>query len=390
MISPSEKVRILPKQEFSAIFDKINQMKNMGLDVINLSQGNPDMPTPPHIVEEIKQAVGVSTFHRYPPFRGYSFLKTAICDFYKKEYDVEVDPEKEIAIFNGGKTAIYVICQAFLNENDVVLTPNPGYPEYIPDILMSNAIPYHFNLDVQNNYLPTYSSFDAAEVAKAMFLNYPNNPTGATANTQFFNETVNFAEKNNVGIIHDFAYAAFGFNGHKPVSFLQSKNAKKVGIELYTLSKTYNMAGWRIAFAVGNEQMIQAIHSFQDHVFVSVFGGVQKAAAAALQGDQTCVSSLNQLYETRASYFVKECKKRLGWNIEKPKGTFYVWAPVPHGYDSISFTSHLLEKAHVAVTPGAIFGDKGNPFIRISMVADIKRLEQFIERLEKLDLRFEL
>ncbi|WP_144507131.1 aminotransferase class I/II-fold pyridoxal phosphate-dependent enzyme [Bacillus mycoides] len=390
IVCPSNSIKQLPKQEFLAIINKVNELTEKGIDIINLSQGNPDLPTPPHIVESLRQASLKPLHHKYSPFRGHAFLKEAISSFYKREYGVNIDPNKEVAIFNGGKAALYSISQSLLDEDDIALIPDPGYPEYLSGILMSKATPHYLDLQEDNGYLPVYKEIspEVCDKAKLMYLNYPSNPTGASANLDFFEETVAFAEKNNINVIHDFAYGGLGLNRNKPVSFLQARGAINSGIEIYTMSKSYNMAGWRVAFAVGNEHIINAINDFQDHVFVSLFGAIQEATKTALLDDQSCLQNLNNIYKKRIDYFVNRCKDELNWSIEKPKGSFYIWAPIPKNFTSYDFTQYLLENAHVAVTPGEVFGKNGAKFIRISMIADIDRLDAFIERIKKLNLVF--
>ncbi|WP_322904681.1 aminotransferase class I/II-fold pyridoxal phosphate-dependent enzyme [Paenibacillus sp. SGZ-1009] len=390
VISPSIRVQQLPDQEFSVIINEVNHMVQQGIDIINVSQGNPDRPTPPHIVHSLQQAAADPLLHKYAPFRGYTFFKEAISAFYKRDYGVTIDPHEEIAIFNGGKAALYAVSQALLNQGDTVLLPNPGYPEYLSGLLMAQALPHYMKLSPDNGYLPDYTALDdkLLQQTKLMYLNYPSNPTGAIATRSFFDDTVRLAEQYNIGIVHDFAYAGLGLNGHKPLSFLSSPGAKQTGIEIYTLSKTYNMAGWRVAFAVGNRQMIQAINAFQDHVFVSLFGAIQQASASALLDDQHCVQQLAELYEQRTDYFIERCRTVLNWSIAKPGGTFYVWAPVPPGWDSFSFTKLLLDKAHIAVTPGAIFGTEARQYVRFSMIVDHERLQELIDRLAALKIDF--
>nr|WP_306571156.1 aminotransferase class I/II-fold pyridoxal phosphate-dependent enzyme [Bacillus toyonensis] len=381
----------LPKQEFLMISNSVSALTEQGIDVINLSQGNPDLPTPLHIVESLRKAALNPIHHKYPPFRGHHFLKEAISEFYKREYNVSIDPNHEIAICNGGKAALYTISQSLLEEGDIALLPDPGYPEYLSGILMAKAAPHYFNLQESNGYLPVYNELnrEICKKAKIMYLNYPSNPTGASANLEFFEETVAFAEKHNIKVIHDFAYGGLGLTGNKPVSFLQATGASHSGIELYTMSKSYNMAGWRVAFAVGNKHIIQDINEFQDHVFVSLFGAIQEATQTALLESQVCLQHLNSIYQKRIDYFINRCKKELNWNIKKPTGSFYIWAPIPKKFTSYSFTQYLLENAHVAVTPGEIFGKNGANFIRISMVADISKLDTFIKRIKALHLVFD-
>lgn len=360
-ITPSDVIKTLPRQEFSLVFQKVKEMEKTGAHIINLGQGNPDLPTPPHIVEALREASLNPSFHGYGPFRGYPFLKEAIAAFYKREYGVTINPETEVALFGGGKAGLYVLTQCLLNPGDIALVPNPGYPEYLSGITMARAELYEMPLYEENGYLPDFEKIDPAvlEKAKLMFLNYPNNPTGAVADAAFYAKAAAFAKEHNIHLIHDFAYGAFEFD-QKPASFLEAEDAKTVGAELYSFSKTFNMAGWRMAFAVGNEKIIQAVNEFQDHVFVGMFGGLQQAASAALSGDPEHTESLKRIYKERIDFFTALCEKELGWKMEKPKGTFYVWAEIPNTFEtSHQFSDYLLEHAHVVVTPGEIFGSNG-------------------------------
>ncbi|WP_420976092.1 pyridoxal phosphate-dependent aminotransferase [Bacillus vallismortis] len=389
-ITPSDIIKTLPKQEFSLVFQKVKGMEKTGADIINLGQGNPDLPTPPHIVEALREASLNPSFHGYGPFRGYPFLKEAIAAFYKREYGVSINPETEVALFGGGKAGLYVLTQCLLNPGDIALVPNPGYPEYMSGIAMARAELHDMPLYEENGYLPDFEKINPAALKKAklMFLNYPNNPTGAVADTAFYAKAAAFAKEHKIHLIHDFAYGAFEFD-KKPASFLEAEDAKAVGAELYSFSKTFNMAGWRMAFAVGNEKIIQAVNEFQDHVFVGMFGGLQQAASAALSGDPEQMESLKRIYEERIAFFTELCEKELGWKIEKPKGTFYVWAEIPKMFEtSHQFSDYLLEHAHVVVTPGDIFGSNGKRHVRISMVSKQEDLREFVMRIQKLNLKF--
>ncbi|MBY8911790.1 pyridoxal phosphate-dependent aminotransferase [Bacillus sp. YC2] len=389
-ITPSDVIKTLPKQEFSLVFQKVKEMEKTGAEIINLGQGNPDLPTPPHIVETLRESALNPSYHGYGPFGGYPFLKEAIAGFYEREYGVSINPETEIALFGGGKAGLYVLTQCLLNPGDIALVPNPGYPEYLSGITMARAELHEMPLHSENGYLPDFEQIDPAvlQKAKLMFLNYPNNPTGAVADAAFYEKAAAFAKKNQIHLIHDFAYGAFEFD-KKPASFLQAEGSKAVGAELYSFSKTFNMAGWRMAFAVGNEKIIQAVNEFQDHVFVGMFGGLQQAAAAALSGDPAHTESLKRIYAERIGFFTELCEKELGWSIEKPKGTFYVWAEIPKTFESShQFSDYLLEHAHVVVTPGEIFGSRGKRYVRISMVAKQEELREFVMRIQKLSLPF--
>ncbi|KIO68836.1 hypothetical protein B4065_1570 [Caldibacillus thermoamylovorans] len=381
----SEKLKSLPTQFFANLVGKVNKAIEDGRDVINLGQGNPDQPTPKHIVQALQKAVEDPDTHKYSPFRGLLELKEAVCDFYKKEYDVDVDPVREVAILFGAKAGLVELPMCLLNPGDLMLLPDPGYPDYLSGVVLAGVEYELFPLKAENHFLPDYNaiSSDVLDAAKLLYLNYPNNPTGAVANLDFFNQTVKLAKKHEITVMHDFAYGAIGFDGKKPVSFLQANGAKDIGVEMYTLSKTYNMAGWRVGFAVGNPTIIEAINLIQDHLYVSLFPAVQKAAIAALSGDQTCVKELVARYESRRNAFVDACKQ-IGWDVTAPKGSFFAWLPVPDGFTSQSFADYLLDAADVAVAPGNGFGKYGEGFIRVGLLMDESRLFEAVQRIGNL------
>ncbi|SDK29504.1 pyridoxal phosphate-dependent aminotransferase [Sediminibacillus albus] len=383
----SNLLKRLPDQFFANLVQKVKELTEKGHDVINLGQGNPDLPTPVHIVRELQDAAADPVNHKYPPFRGFSFLKDAVASFYKQEYSVDIDAEKEVAILFGAKTGLVELGQCLLNPGDVALLPDPGYPDYMSGIALADVKTETMPLLKENDFLPDYQSIDreALDKAKLMFLNYPNNPTAATASKAFFDETVELAYQHNICVVHDFAYGALGFDGDKPQSFLQSAGAKDVGVEIYTLSKTYNMAGWRVAFAVGNASVIESINLLQDHMYVSLFGGIQAAAARALTGEQSSVKNLVSTYEDRRNRFISKLNE-IGWKAEMPKGTFFAWLPVPKGYTSEEFADLLLEEAHVAVAPGKGFGKAGEGYIRVGLLDSAERLEEAVDRIAELNL----
>ncbi|MCB5935331.1 pyridoxal phosphate-dependent aminotransferase [Caldibacillus thermoamylovorans] len=381
----SEKLKNLPTQFFANLVGKVNKAIEDGRDVINLGQGNPDQPTAKHIVQALQKAVEDPNTHKYSPFRGLLELKEAVCDFYKKEYDVDVDPVREVAILFGAKAGLVELPMCLLNPGDLMLLPDPGYPDYLSGVVLAGVEYELFPLKAENHFLPDYNaiSSDVLDAAKLLYLNYPNNPTGAVANLDFFNQTVKLAKKHEITVMHDFAYGAIGFDGKKPVSFLQADGAKDIGVEMYTLSKTYNMAGWRVGFAVGNPTIIEAINLIQDHLYVSLFPAVQKAAIAALSGDQTCVKELVARYESRRNAFVDACKQ-IGWDVTAPKGSFFAWLPVPDGFTSQSFADYLMDAADVAVAPGNGFGKYGEGFIRVGLLMDESRLVEAVQRIGNL------
>ncbi|MCM3669360.1 pyridoxal phosphate-dependent aminotransferase [Mesobacillus maritimus] len=383
----SNRLKNLPVQFFANLVNKVTNAVNEGRDVINLGQGNPDQPTPSHIVKALQTAAEDPQNHKYSSFRGLAELKEAAALFYKRQYGVEVDPENEIAILFGAKSGLVELPICLLNDGDLMLLPDPGYPDYLSGAALANVEYETFPLLKENGFLPNYEgiSVKQRERAKLMFLNFPNNPTGAIANRSFFEETVRFAKTNNITIVHDFAYGAIGYDRKKPVSFLEVEGSKDIGIEVYTLSKTYNMAGWRVGFAVGNPLIIEALNLIQDHLYCSLFPGIQKAAAIALTEDQECVRELVQLYENRRNTLIKACSK-IGWQVDAPAGSFFAWLPTPKGFTSEEFADLLLEKADVAVAPGNGFGKYGEGYVRVGLLVSEDRLIEAVERIDKLKL----
>ena len=377
----------LPKQFFAALVQKVGKVVAEGHDVINLGQGNPDQPTPSHIVQSLQNATKNVNYHKYSPFRGQTFFKEAVATFYKREYNVDLDPEKEVAILFGGKAGLVEIPSCLLNDGDTVLVPDPGYPDYWSGVAIARAKMEYMPLLEENNFLPDYSVIkkDVLQKAKLMFLNYPNNPTGAIATQSFFEETVELAQEQNICIVHDFAYGAIGFDDKRPLSFLQTKGAKDVGIEIYTLSKTFNMAGWRVGFAVGNPSVIEAINLLQDHLYVSLFSAIQEAATTALLESQQCVMDLVDMYETRRNVLVNGLSE-IGWEVRAPEGSFFAWLKVPEGYTSEQFSDVLLEQAHVVVAPGIGFGKYGEGYVRVGLLTDVERLKEAVHRIKALKI----
>lgn len=377
----------LPKQFFASLVKKVSLSVANGHDVINLGQGNPDQPTPDHIVKKLQEAASNPLNHKYSPFQGHKYLKQAAADFYEREYGVKLDADSEVAILFGGKAGLVEIPQCLLNPGDTILVPDPGYPDYWSGVALAQANMVTMPLLEENDFLPVYENIEPADLEKAklMFLNYPNNPTGATASIDFFEKTVELAKKYNLCVVHDFAYGAIGFDGQKPLSFLQTEGAKDIGIEIYTLSKTYNMAGWRVGFAVGNRSVISAIELLQDHLYVSIFGGIQEAAAEALTASQQCVEELNALYESRRNVLIDGLQS-IGWNVTAPKGSFFAWLKVPEGFTSEEFADFLLEKAHIAVAPGVGFGQFGEGYVRVGLLTSEERMQEAVRRIQSLGI----
>ncbi|GAB6990244.1 pyridoxal phosphate-dependent aminotransferase [Paenibacillus pini] len=386
-INPADIMNQLPTQFFATLVQKVNREIAAGHDVINLGQGNPDTPTPNHIVTSLAEAAANPLYHKYSPFTGFTFLKEAIAKRYLEDYGVQLDPENEVAILFGGKTGLVQLPQILLNPGDLCLVPDPGYPDYWSGVALARAEMSFMPLTQNNGFLPDYSRISEVDRqrAKLMFLNYPNNPTAATAPPSFYKDTVEFAAQNNIVVASDFAYGAIGFDGQRPVSFLQTPGAKDVGVEFYTLSKTYNMAGWRVGFALGNPEIIKLINSLQDHVYVSLFGGIQAAAATALTSPQDCVEKLVSRYASRREALFTGLKD-IGWDAIKPSGSFFSWLPVPKGHTSSSFADLLLSEAKVAVAPGIGFGQYGEGYVRVGLLTSEERLQEAVHRIGKLNL----
>ncbi|KRM10315.1 pyridoxal phosphate-dependent aminotransferase [Paucilactobacillus suebicus] len=385
----SELLQGLPKQFFASLVAKVNAKVASGVDVINLGQGNPDKPTPDYIVKSTQEKVADPANHKYSQFRGLHELKVAAADFYEEKYHAQFDPESEVAILGGSKIGLVELPWALMNPGDLFLLPDPGYPDYLSGAALGRVKYDTVPLLEKNGFLPDVDAIpeETAKQAKFLYLNYPNNPTGAVATLEFYTHVVEWAKKYHVGIISDFAYGALGFDGKAPISFMEAPGAKEVGIEFYTYSKTFNMAGWRMAFAVGNPDIIEAINLIQDHLFVSVFPAIQEAGVDALRDPQRDaeIARIVGRYEERRNAFVDAAEK-IGWHAIKPGGTFYTLMPVPKGYTSESFSDVLLDKAGVAVAPANGFGEHGEGYIRIGLLVSPDRLVEAVERIGKLNI----
>ncbi len=385
----SDLLNALPKQFFANLVLKVNAKIAEGVDVINLGQGNPDQPTPDYIVKAAQVATAQPINHKYSPFRGLHRLKVAASEFYEEKYKTVFDPESEVAILAGTKIGLVELPLALMNAGDLLLLPDPGYPDYLSGAAIGKVRFETVPLLAENGFLPDLDkiSEQTAQAAKFLYLNYPNNPTGAVATRQFYEQAVAWAKKYEVGIISDFAYGAIGFDGHQPISFMEISGAKEVGVEFYTYSKTFNMAGWRLGFAVGNADIIEALNLIQDHLFVSVFPAEQEAGVIALQATQRDdeIAKLVATYESRRDAFVSAAEK-IGWYGGKSGGTFYSFMPVAKGFTSESFADFLLEKAGVAVAPANGFGKFGEGYVRIGLLVEPERLIEAVERIKSLHL----
>ncbi len=386
MFRLSERLERLPPYLFAEIDEMKRRKEREGVEVIDFGVGDPDIPTPKHVVEAMKRAVEKPENHRYPSYEGLLEFRKAVAEFYERRKGVKLDPEREVISLIGSKEGIAHLPLAFVNDGDYVLVPDPGYPVYYSSTVLADGIPYRVPLKKENGFLPDLDAIpsDIAKKAKIMFLNYPNNPTTAVAEKEFIKSAVDFCKDYRIILAHDFAYGEITFDGYRAKSFLEVDGAFDVCIEFNSLSKTFNMTGWRIGFAVGNEDILKGLLKVKTNVDSGVFQAVQEAAIAALTGSYECIDENCRIYGERRDVLVDGLRD-LGFKVEKPKATFYVWCEVPEGYTSIEFTKKLLNDAGVLVTPGVGFGEHGEGFVRFALTKDVETIEKAVERLGRIE-----
>ncbi|MDH5637104.1 MAG: alanine transaminase [Nitrospinota bacterium] len=356
--------------------------RRAGEDIIDFGMGNPDMPTPDHIVEKLVEAARKPPNHRYSASRGITKLRHAICDWYRRKFDVFLDPESEAIVTIGSKEGISHLMLAITAPGDSVLVPSPTYPIHAYAVVIANGDVINVPLTKDDDFFTNLTiAFERTwPRPKAMLLNFPHNPTTVCVDLNFFEKVVDFAKKHDVMVVHDLAYAEISFDGYQAPSFLQVPGAKDVGVEMYTLSKSYNMPGWRVGFCVGNPEMVYALQRIKGYLDYGMFQPIQIASIIALNGPQDCVDEIRNTYQSRRDVLV-DGLNRIGWEIEKPMSTMFVWAPIPEKYKdmgSLEFSKLLLAKAKVAVSPGVGFGDGGDGFVRIALVENEHRTRQAI------------
>ncbi|MCL4490695.1 MAG: LL-diaminopimelate aminotransferase [Nitrospirae bacterium] len=378
----ADRVRSLPPYLFASIDKMKQEALSKGVDVIDLSIGDPDIPTPEHIVEAMKSAVEKPAHHRYPSYEGMLSYRDAVAQWYSRRFQVTLDPKTEVLSLIGSKEGIGHIPLAFVNPGDVVLVPSPGYPVYPVGTLFAGGESYIMPLEEANAFLPDFKAIpgDVLKRARLMFLNYPNNPTAAVAPESFYKEAIELAARYNIIICHDAAYSEVYYDGEKPMSFLEVEGAKDVGIEFHSLSKTYNMTGWRIGFAVGHKDVIAGLGKIKTNLDSGVFQAIQDAGIVALRTKESVLSGIRDIYQKRRDALC-EGLKGIGIQIDKPKATFYLWAKVPSGFDSTTFAAHLLNKAGVLGTPGVGFGAPGEGYIRFALTQPVERIKEAVERI---------
>ena len=383
----AERLKKLPPYLFKEIDRKKSEVRARGVDIIDLGIGDPDLPTPPHIIEALKKAAEDPANHRYPSYSGMGDFKEAVAKWYQERFGVELDPDTEVVSLIGSKEGIAHFPLAFVNPGDVALVPAPAYPVYHIATMFAGGESYFMPLLSENRFLPDLNAIPDKITSRAriMFINYPNNPTSAVADLEFFRKVVEFARNNNILVLHDAAYTEMAFDGYRPPSFLAADGAKEVGIEFHSLSKTYNMTGWRIGFAVGNREAIDGLGAIKSNIDSGVFQAVQMAGIEAIRGDQSCVRDMVQVYSRRRDLMVKGLQD-VGFEVESPRATFYLWIKVPEGYTSSDLTERLLEDAGLVVTPGNGFGEPGEGYFRIALTQKRERLAEAVQRLKALSL----
>ena len=384
-ITYAERIRTLPPYLFAAIDEMKQQAVARGVDIINLGIGDPDLPTPDPILERMQQAVTDPQHHQYPSSSGMLSFRTAVAGWYQRRFNVTVDPKSEVVTLIGSKEGIGHVPMAFIDPGDVVLVPSPGYPVYPVSASFAGGIAHEMPLLKQNGFLPDLDAIpaDVARKAKLMFLNSPNNPTSVIADTAFFSRVIAFAKEHHVIVCHDAAYSEIFYDGKRPSSFLEAEGAMDVGIEFHSLSKTFNMTGWRIGFAVGRAEVIAGLSQIKSNMDSGQFQAVQEAGITALESDDRLTAGLRAIYQERRDVLVAGLKN-LGLEFDVPSATFYVWIEVPQGYTSASFTGHLLEKAGIVTTPGNGFGAPGEGYIRMALTTTKERLAEAVDRLKQI------
>ncbi|HNP29819.1 MAG TPA: LL-diaminopimelate aminotransferase [Nitrospirales bacterium] len=384
-IQYAERIRTLPPYLFAAIDDMKRKAIERGMDIINLGIGDPDLPTPEPIIETLRRASGNPKHHQYPSYDGMVSFRAAVADWYQRRFGVTLDPKTEVVTLIGSKEGIGHIPLAFIDPGDIVLVPSPGYPVYPVATSFAGGISYTMPLTKENGFLPDLSAIpkDIAQKAKMMFLNSPNNPTSVVASKEFFQQVADFSQEHQIIVCHDAAYSEIYYDGKRPASFLEAAGAKDVGVEFHSLSKTYNMTGWRIGFAVGRKEVIAGLGKVKTNIDSGVFQAIQEAGITALQLDDSVTEGLRTIYQERRDVLVPGLKT-MGLELDSPPAAFYVWIGVPKGFSSASFTAHLIEKAGIVTTPGNGFGDPGEGYIRMTVTTTKEKLAEAVERMKKV------
>ena len=379
----ADRIKNLPPYLFAAIDKAKQEARARGVDVIDLSVGDPDLPTPEHIVKALNRAAGDSSNHQYPSYEGKLTFRTAVAEWYKRTFSIDLDPKSEVLTLIGSKEGIAHAPLAFINPGDAALVPDPAYPVYRTATAFAGVEPLIMPLLKENRFLPDLDAISPQDArrAKIMFLNYPNNPIGASADRSFFKKLIDFARDHNIIVMHDNPYSETYYDGERSLSLLEIKGAKDVAVEFHSLSKTYNMTGWRIGSVVGNAEVVAGIGKIKSNIDSGTFGAVQDAGIVALNSPNEVVDRMRKVYQHRIEILYRALKD-MGLELDKPRATLYLWAWV--GGSSIEYTGHLLEKTGIAATPGVGFGKYGEGYIRFSITQPTARIEEAVARLEKM------
>ena len=383
----SKRLNRLPPYMLGKLKQLTYERRQQGVDVIDLGMGNPNQPTPKHIVDKLCEAAQEERHHRYSASRGIFNLRREIAWYYERRFGVQIDPEHEAIAVIGTKEGISHLALALIDEGDLALVPNPTFPIHIYSIVLAGGSVVSIPLREENDFVPSVAEIaqDIWPRPKVLILSFPHNPTGAVIDLSFFEEVVDFAKKQDMIVIHDLAYADIVFDGYKAPSFLQAKGAKDVGVEFISLSKSYNMAGWRCGFAVGNRDIIEALARIKGYYDYGIFAPIQVAAIMALRTPTDIVKENSDIYRNRRDVLV-DGLNRIGWNVPKPKATMFVWAPIPESHrhlSSMDFAMKLLDEAEVCVSPGAGFGHNGEGYVRIALVENEDRLRQAVRQIRR-------
>ena len=378
----AKRMAMLKPYLFVEINQKIAEKRARGEEVISFAIGDPDIPTPSHVIERLCREAQEPANHRYPESAGLPELKQAIAQWYRKRFDISLDPEKEVLPLIGSKEGIAHIALCIINPGDTALVPDPGYPVYSFGTSLAGGRSYYLALEEKNHFLPELNKIpqDVLKNARVLWINYPNNPTAAVADLDFYNRVVEFAKKYDIIVCHDGPYSEVAYDGYQPVSFLQAEGARDVGVEFHSFSKSYNMTGWRIGMVVGNADIIGPLRTLKSNIDSGIPQAIQYMAIEALNGPQDCIAQHNAVYQRRRDLVV-EVLANIGLNVRSPKASLYVWAGVPEGYNSVEFTTDLLDQVNVAVTPGVGYGKHGEGYVRLSLTIPDAALVKGLSRL---------
>jgi LL-diaminopimelate aminotransferase len=389
-ISRAERLNALPPYVFARLDELKARAREQGLDLIDLGMGNPDGSAPQPVIEAAIAALQNPDNHGYPPFEGTASFRQAITTWYQRCYGVELNPDSEALPLIGSKEGLGHLALAYVNPGDVVLVPTPSYPAHFRGPLIAGAKIQPIHLTAEQNWLIDLSTIpeDVARQAKILYFNYPNNPTTATAPREFYEEVVKFARHYEILLVHDLCYAELAFDGYQPTSLLEIPGAKEIGVEFHTLSKTYNMAGWRVGFVVGNSDVIQGLRTLKTNLDYGIFSAIQKAAETALQLPDEYIKEVQHRYRTRRDFLIKGLGE-LGWDIPVSQATMYLWVKTPVGQGSTEFALDVLQQTGVVITPGNAFGEAGEGYVRISLIADCDRLGEVLRRFKQAGISYQ-